>query len=262
MKLGIAFGGGGAKGFAHLGVMKVLADAGIEFDCISGTSIGAIVGAAYANQKLEVLEQIARSIRLHHIPGLFSPTLSRKGFFSGRKAVAVFLEAIGIELIEDLPKPFVAISADINREQIVVFRKGSLADALRASMSLPGVFVPVPQGDQLLVDGGTLEPVPVQAALDLGSERVLAIDLFGHLQPLGERLSKGHYWFRSVFERTLAVNQRSMTASRFREFPADVIVAPEVDDISMFDFHKAIEVIERGVQAGKKALPRIREAVQ
>ena len=179
MKLGIALGGGGARGFAHLGVLKALRDEGIEFDVVAGTSIGALVGAVYAAGSLDELEDTARSISLKDIPLLMSPAWSKKGFFSGKSALELLNELIGCDLIEELPKRFAAVSADLKSGETVVFTEGNVHQAVRASISIPAVFTPVVIDDRILVDGGLVEPVPVEICKSLGADVVVAVDLFG-----------------------------------------------------------------------------------
>jgi NTE family protein len=177
MKIGIALGGGGAKGFAHIGVLKELASAGIECDVVAGTSIGALVGAAYAAGSLKKLEEASIKIRLKDIPLLLSPTLSKQGFFSGRKVLKLLRGIIETENIEDLKKPFAAVCVDLINAEVVTFTKGSIHQAVRASIAIPGVFTPVIFEDKLLVDGGALEPVPVHTVRSLGADFIIAVDL-------------------------------------------------------------------------------------
>lgn len=186
MKIGIALGGGGARGFAHLGVLKVLREAGIECDIVAGTSIGSLVGAVYAGGDLDGLEQATRAIRLTEIPLLLSPTLSYRGFFSGKNTLALLSEYIKISRIEDFPKPFAAVASDLKNCEVVVFTEGDVCEAVRASIAIPVIFTPVLSGDRVLVDGGTMEPVPVQICRQLGADIVIAVDLFGSYPPRKE----------------------------------------------------------------------------
>ncbi|MBI2485728.1 MAG: patatin-like phospholipase family protein [Deltaproteobacteria bacterium] len=179
MKIGIALGGGAAKGFAHIGVLNALAQAGIEFDVVAGTSIGALVGAAYAADSLKKLEEASTKIKLTDIPLLLGPTWPKQGLFSGRKILKLLNEIINVENIEDLRKPFAAVCVDLKNEEIVTFTSGNLHQAIRASIAIPAVFTPVVFEGKCLVDGGVLEPVPVQAARSLGSDFIVAVDLLG-----------------------------------------------------------------------------------
>ena len=177
MKLGIALSGGGAKGFAHIGVLTVLQEAGIEFSAVSGTSMGAFVGAFYAAGKLGDLQQGAVGIKLRDIPLLLSPTLSKKGFVSGKKILKFLEESLEKEKIEELSKRYAAVCADLSNGDVVIFTEGDLISAVRASIAIPGLFIPVVFNNKLLVDGGILEPLPVRAVRELGSDFVVGVDV-------------------------------------------------------------------------------------
>jgi len=177
MKIGIALSGGGAKGFAHIGVLNALDRAGIEIDAVSGTSMGALVGAFYASGKLEELQERASGIRLRDIPLLLSLTISKQGLFSGRNIEKFLSEFLGGEKIERLNRKYAAVCIDLNKGNVITFTKGDLVQAVRASIAIPGVFKPVISKDELLVDGGIIEPLPVHAARDIGSDYVIAVDV-------------------------------------------------------------------------------------
>ncbi len=179
MKLGIALGGGGARGFAHLGILKVLTELGYDFSVVSGTSIGSLVGACYAADRLKELENTGRSIRLLDIPLLLSPSWSMHGAFSGKNIMQRLSEVIGVQRIEDLPKKYAAVSCDLSSGEKVIQTTGELSSAIRASISIPAVFTPVVRDGKVLVDGSLVDPVPVQACRMLGADFVVAVDLFG-----------------------------------------------------------------------------------
>ena len=178
-KIGIALGGGGAKGFAHIGALKAFRDEGIEFDIVTGTSIGALVGAVYAAGNLDQLAQRASEISLTDIPLLLSPAFSRSGFFTGKSALDYLQDLLQFETIDELPKPFAAVSVDILTGEPEIFTKGNLREAVRASISIPAVFTPVQFESRVLVDGGLVEPGPVEICRAIGADIVVAIDLFG-----------------------------------------------------------------------------------
>lgn len=186
MKLGIALGGGGAKGFAHIGILQVLQEHGIDFEVVTGTSIGALVGAVYVGGSLGELEQTAKDIRLTDIPLLLSPTWSLSGFFSAKTALDMLEELVPYTTIEELPKTFAAVSVDLLSERLIVHKTGNIAQAVRASSSIPALFTPIKEQSCVLVDGGLLEPVPVALCRELGATHVLAVDLFGNRQPAEE----------------------------------------------------------------------------
>ena len=183
MKLGIALGGGGAKGYAHIGILQVLLENGIEFEIVAGTSIGALVGAAYAANALEDLVATSSGIRLTDIPRLLGPTVSKTGMFSGKSVQAMLGEIVQYENIEQLPRQFAAVSADLATNKPVVFTDGLISDAVRASISIPALFTPVIKDSCFLVDGGLVDPVPIEVCHTLGATQVLAVDLFGNQSP-------------------------------------------------------------------------------
>ena len=288
MKVGIALGGGGAKGFAHIGVLKALGQAGIEFDIVAGTSIGALVGAVYASGKLSELERISRRYGVKDLPFLLGPTWPRKGLFSGNYIERLLNDIVHVKNIEDLGKPFAALAVDLNKAEVVTFTRGNLYRAVHASMSIPGLFKPVIDGDKILVDGGVLEPVPVSTLRRLGADVVVAVDLLSNLSPIS-RAAKNKSMFvdyiRSVAEkfymedlidakgregdigvslldviqRSSIVAQKRLTEYSFRDNPPDLVIAPPLSDIRVLDFHRGESIIETGRQAAEKVIPELRE---
>ena len=292
MKLGLALGGGGAKGLAHVGVLKVLARNGIDCDVVAGTSIGALVGALYAAGKLERLEQEVLGVRLTEIASILSPSWSFGGLFSGKNVLERLNGVLETDSFHDLKKPFAAITTDLDTAEIVVLKDGSLHQAIRASISIPGIFTPVPIGDHLFVDGGVMEPVPVDAVRSLGADKVLAIDLFSNRTIVDEKISRLPLWPRGIssamnhikalsplrwlkdsetkvadgpsmphmielLERSFAVSQIHITQLRLRENPPEILLTPPVADVGVLDFHRAEAIIARGEEYAEKALPDV-----
>lgn len=183
MKIGVALGGGGAKGFAHIGVLQVLKDAGVQIDVIAGTSIGALVGAVCAAGSLHHLEREALDLKITDIPGLLSPSWCFSGLFTGANAFELLNDLVEVEQFAELPLPFATVSADLYTGETVVHRAGRIHEAVRASAAIPAIFTPVMLDGRVLVDGGTVEPVPVAATRQLGADIVIAVDLFGGGSP-------------------------------------------------------------------------------
>jgi NTE family protein len=179
--IGIALGSGSARGWAHIGVLRALSEAGIEPDIVCGTSIGALVGGAYVSGRLDALDDWARSVALFDIVGLMDVTLTRGGVITGGRLFKGLRSLQPDQRIEDLPKPFAAVATDFATGREQWLQKGSLLDAVRASASLPGIFPPVKMGGQWLVDGGLVNPVPVSVCRALGAEVVIAVNLNGDL---------------------------------------------------------------------------------
>jgi len=287
MKIGIALGGGGAKGFAHIGVLKALTEAGIELDFVSGTSIGALVGAVYAAGKLDSLERLSKSYGMTDIPFLLGPTWPSKGLFSGSYVERLLNETAHVHNIEDLGKPYAAVSVDLNKAEVVTFTEGPLNRAVRASMSIPGLLTPVSHNDMLLVDGGVLEPVPVRAVRSMGAKLVVAVDLLSNLSPVGEGEEKTaasftdymrsiaeKFYMEGIFDagteeakfnlslieivqRSSIIAQRRLTEYSFRENPPDIVIDPPLSHIKVLDFHRGEHIMKLGYEAGQKSVQAI-----
>ena len=187
-RIGLALGSGSARGWAHIGVLRALGEAGIEPDVVCGTSIGAIVGALYASGRLDAFEGWVRKLTRRDVLAYLDVSLAGGGFIEGKRLADVFRAHFGDITIEQLPVPFVAVATDLMSGREVWLRKGSLLQALRASMSLPGIFTPVKQNGTWLVDGGLVNPVPISVCRALGADLVIAVNLNGDL--VGRHLQK------------------------------------------------------------------------
>jgi len=188
LSIGLALGGGGAKGLAHIGVIQALEEAGIRIDYIAGTSMGALIGAAYASGfPIDTLEKIATETDWKTTAKLFSPALSASGFIDGKK-VKDFLHTIyGDKKIEDLPIPFAATATDISDGKPYVINKGSVLEAVRASISIPVVFTPVQHANAFLVDGGLVNAVPIDIVREMGADYVIAVHIVHTVLPSQEK---------------------------------------------------------------------------
>jgi NTE family protein len=175
--IGLALGGGAARGFAHIGIVKTLIAHGIVPNVVVGTSIGAVVGGAYAAGHLDTLEEWARSLQPRNILGYLDIRLNGSGLIGGDKLAAQLEAAIGQTLIEDLPLKFATVATEVRTGHEIWLTHGRIVDAMRASYALPGIFAPVLLGDRWLVDGALVNPVPVSAARALGAEIVIAANL-------------------------------------------------------------------------------------
>jgi NTE family protein len=293
MKIGIALGGGGAKGLAHIGILKAFTEAGIRFDIVTGTSIGALVGAMYAADALAQLEEWSGQIKLGDVPGLLSPTWSSSGLFTGKNAFDRIVDMLNAQNIEDLPIPFAAVSTDLQAAEKVTHRRGNLRSAIRASSAIPAVFTPVQLDGRTLVDGGAMDPVPVQTARELGADFVVGVDLFGNwphnaeqqeeLDDLDKRLwpmgvSTAQKYLASLsgggredaeekeerpdnmiklIEDTLSVITRQLTENRLEKWPADLLVQPPVSHVGILDFHRGASIVDIGYHQARSFVERI-----
>ena len=182
--IGLALGGGAARGFAHIGIIKTLLAHGIVPNVVVGTSIGAVVGGAYATGHLDTLEQWARNLQPRNVFSYLDIRLNGSGLIGGAKLAAELEAAMGQSLIEDLPVKFATVATEVRTGHEIWLTHGRVVDAMRASYALPGIFSPVLVGDRWLVDGALVNPVPVSAARALGAEIVIAAnlssDVFAH----------------------------------------------------------------------------------
>src|SRR6184192_4384651 len=182
--IGLALGGGAARGFAHIGIVRTLVAHGIIPNVVVGTSIGAVVGGAYATGHLDTLEEWARSLQPRSLLSYLDIRLNGSGLIGGTKLAAELEASIGPTLIEDLPIKFATVATEVRTGHEIWLTHGRIVDAMRASYALPGIFAPVLVGDRWLVDGALVNPVPVSAARALGAEIVIAAnlssDIFAH----------------------------------------------------------------------------------
>ncbi len=298
--IGLALGGGAARGFAHIGVMRTLVAHGIIPDVIVGTSIGAVVGGCYAARQLDTLEKWARSLTVRGVLGQIDISLSGSGLIRGNHLARQLETALPDIRIDDLPLRFAAIATEFNTGHEIWLTRGRLSDALRASYALPGIFPPVMIGQRWLVDGALVNPVPVSAARALGARLVIAVnlnsDLFGRGTIIashgsdeaddataaeaakdnggllsmfgGERFLRRHFLGRrgrpsipTVMIEAFNVMQDRITRARLAGDPADVMVSPRLGQVGWFDFHRAAEAIEIGAEATEKALEGVNEAI-
>lgn len=180
MKVALVLGSGGARGYAHIGVIEELEARGHEIVSISGTSMGALIGGVYCAGALEAVKEFAVTLGRAEVLRMTDFTLRAPGLIKLQRAMLQLREFIGDVRIEDLPIPYTAVATDIRNMNEVWFRKGSLLTAIRASISIPAVFTPVWLGERLLVDGGLLNPLPVDPAMDTPCDGIIGVSLFGH----------------------------------------------------------------------------------
>ena len=175
--VGLALGSGSARGWAHIGVIKALLERGIEINCVAGCSIGSLVGAAFCHGKLDQLEEFARKLDWLRILSFMDITFHRSGLIDGERFVKFLHEQLKVTTIEQLKLPYCAIATELKTGSERVLNSGDLINAIRASVSIPGILTPARYNGELLVDGGLVNPVPVCAARNLGANLVIAVDL-------------------------------------------------------------------------------------
>lgn len=251
-KISLVLGGGVARGFAHIGVLKVLKREGIPIDMVVGTSIGALIGAAFcADIDLAFLEKKTQEVSLKN---LFDFGIPRLGLIEGRKLEKLIREIIGERHFQDLRLPLSVVTTDINNGVEVVYRKGLLWPVIKASCSIPGIFNPVRLDKKLLVDGGVIHNVPTEIARDLGADKVIAVDV-------GYFIQKGT--INNLFGILIQAWQvRGRELGRYQNLSAEILIKLTLPGISPVDFHKALECIQYGEEATEKKLLQIKKVLK
>lgn len=252
-KIGLVLGGGAARGFAHVGVIRALEQEKIPIDLIVGTSVGSLIGALYADKPSSFdLEIIAFKLEKEDLFD-FSVLASGTGPVKGDRLEEFVKEKVAREKIEDLPVPFAAVATNLNTGEQVVLNSGSIARAVRASSSIPGVFTPVRYRDLTLVDGGVVNNVPVDVARAMGADLVIAVNI-------GNDLS--NYNTANIIDITLqAVNIMEKEISTFKTRDADILIEPIVGFVKTMDFSKKESLMRTGMKAGKNAVPEIQKKI-
>jgi NTE family protein len=293
--IGLALGSGGARGWAHIGVIRGLKKLGIEADIVCGTSVGALVGAVHLGGDLDALEAWAQGLGKLSLLRYLDYRMLGGGFIAGRKIQNLLENSLGDVKIEDLKRPFAAVATDLTTGHEVWLRRGSLAEAARSSFALPGILPPVPSEGQLLADGALVNPIPVSVCRALGSRLVIAVNL--NTDHLGRRpdhhaafgmptdgetvvnrraksrkhdnsligqfigRNQSNVSLYSVMVASLNVFQDRLTRIRLASDPPDVTITPHVGHIGLLEFDRAAEVVQEGEDAVERALPTLREAL-
>ena len=294
-RIGLALGSGSARGWAHIGVIRALAEAGIAPDLVCGTSIGALVGAAYVGDELDRLESWVRGLRLQTVVSFLDFSLNG-GLIKGDKLIAYFRQHFVDRDIEEFSRPYAAVATDLKHGREVWLREGRVTDAVRASIALPGLFTPVRRDGAWLVDGGLVNPVPVSLCRAMGADLVIAVDLNADLlgRHLGSTPGKAPQHGEATASPSLADTMRAriqagmsqiglnhdkgpqlpdmldvlassinimqvrITRSRLAGEPADVLLTPRLADLGLMEFHRADAAIEAGRRAVEEAMPLLR----
>jgi len=252
-KVGLVLGGGAARGFAHVGVIRVLEQEKIPIDLIVGSSVGSLIGALYADKSSSFdLEVIAFKLEKEDIFD-FSVFASTTGPVKGDRLEQFVKERLAREKIEDLPIPFAAVATNLNTGEQVVLDRGSIAKAVRASSSIPGVFTPLQYQNLTLVDGGVVNNVPVDVARAMGADLVIAVNI-------GKDVV--NYNTANIIDITLqAANIMANEISAFKMRGADVLIEPNVGSVKTMDFSMKESLMRAGMEAGRNAIPEIQKKI-
>jgi NTE family protein len=294
-KIGLALGAGAARGWSHIGVLRELADNGIKPDIVAGTSIGAVIGGCYAAGKLDQIENFARSLTKRRVFAMMDISFSGMSLIGGDRLRTALEQELSGVMIEDLPIPFAAIATEVGAGHEVWLQHGPLSLAIRASYALPGVFEPVRIGDRYLFDGALVNPVPVTVCRALGADFVIAVNIAadtmyrskvipnqsasaqpsetGAKGPFADRPGAGiedrllpRYFDRrpgdapnvaTAMIDAFNIIQDRILRSRLAGDPPDATINARMDDVGMFDFHRADYLIALGRTATKRALPNV-----
>jgi NTE family protein len=297
LKVGLALGGGAARGWSHIGVMRALEREGILPDVIAGCSIGAVVGGCYAAGKLDELEDFALSLTKRRVMGLLDFHISGSGLIAGDRLKRLLDRDLLDARIEALPLRFVTIATELGTGHEIWLTRGPLVDAMRASYALPGVFDPVKLGGRWLVDGALVNPIPVTAARALGADIVICVNLNGDIRVRGTviqshgtdpeaelvevAMDEPRRWgllpnfaglggrrphdapgIATVMMDAFNITQDRIARSRLAGDPPDVMISPKLAPVGLFEFHRAQDCIEFGRQATERALSDIRELIR
>lgn len=252
IKIGLALGSGGARGFSHLGVLRVLHEENIKVDYVAGSSMGALVGALYASgQTIENMYQLAYTFKRKYYLDL---TVPKMGFIQGNRILEYMRLFTYGKNFDQLPIPLSVVTTDLYTGKKVVFNEGSVADAVRASISIPGVFVPVSHGDKLLIDGGVIDRVPVSVVKEMGADIVIGIDC-SHFKD-----NHDIYSIYDVIMQSIDIMQDELVKDV--KVNADVLLLPAVEQYSSRSFTKIKEIVEAGEKEARKKLPEIKRMIE
>ncbi len=296
-KIGLALGSGVARGWAHIGIIRRLQEEGIEIDFIAGTSVGAVVGGAYAAGALDELETWTRKLGNYSFFKFLDFKFSGGGLFGGNSLNQLMKLKFGEKDFKELDIPFTAVACELKTGHEIWLDEGKISDAIQASFAMPGVFEPVNNDNRWLVDGALVNPVPVSACRAAGCEMVIAVnlseDLYGRVMkkrkntseygifqemvkvPPSMEDSKSGSVFRKLFSHkgnapslfanmvaSLNILQNRLARSRMAGDPPDITISPRCGHIGLMEFNRAEELIEEGVIAFDENLPKLEDALE
>jgi len=263
-KVGLALSGGAARGFAHVGVLRILQKEGIPIDMIAGTSSGAVMGAAYAwsQDTIRMTKDALDAGWKKKVP-LIDPSIPKTGFIKGKKIQDLISNYVGGDTrFSDLKIPFACVTTDIDTGEEIVINSGSVPEALRASISIPGIFTVVKREGRYLVDGGLTTPVPVEVVRRMGADFIIAVNVNPDVADRMGKTSQKRVEARrepNIFQimmQSIYITTYSLARTSLEH--ADIIIEPDLSNIGAGDFNKARELINRGRQAAQDAIPEIK----
>jgi len=252
-KIGIALGGGAARGYAHIGVLNAIDELNIPISYVSGTSIGSFIGALYASGNLKNFENEVRSKNSFMKDVLFKldPVFPKLSIMNGNEVIKIFKKLTDIRTFEELEIPLTTVATDIINNKKIESNKGDIINAIKASIAIPGVLTPTYIDENLCVDGGLIDPVPLQSIVDMGSDITLAVNLYG-LQ--SSKKNDHKYNIVDIVDRSAKIILNNVTHLSFKNNEPDILIEPPIDQFKGWDFHKSNDLIEIGYDTAKKIL--------
>jgi NTE family protein len=278
--VGIALGGGGAFGIAHVGVLAALMDAGVPIDLVAGTSMGSIIAIGYAAglEPSKMTEIAGRIGNVRTALSVIDPSLTGTGLLNGRRLVAIFAPFLPCRSFDDVVVPCRVVAMDVETGERVDIGTGRLDSAFRASCSIPVVFNPVRVGSRIVIDGGMIDPVPTDVVREMGADVVVAVNVVPHLErgvttaisrsfKRASRLNPFSYLTGArdmpdmvdVFMNALQITEYEL--GNFKSLDADVLVNVDMAEFTWIDFHRALAMIERGREAGERVAHKVLSAM-
>lgn len=268
MKISLALGGGAGLGWTHIGVLRAIDESPLKIAAISGTSIGAIAGASHAAGKLDYLEKTARTANFRTLLRFMDPHFKRGAVMGARTIEKELDRELGHLTFEDLPFPVAAVAADLRTGDTIIMKSGKLVPAIRASMSLPGIFKPVQHEGRLLVDGGAALPVPVSPAREMAPDAIcLSVNLQDDFANRAEMAGIGRSDGKepnsiAIVRASVGLSLRNLGLYSLALDPPDFALSPSVGHIDMQNFTRADELIEIGYRETKEIIPKILKRIK
>jgi NTE family protein len=262
-RVALALGSGGARGFAHIGVIEVLGERGFEIVAVAGSSMGALVGGVMAAGRLTEFTEWVVGLKQRDVLRLFDPKWSSPGMITADRLIDHLGAFLGDTLIEDLPIPYTAVATDITARREVWFQKGSLRSAIRASIAIPGLITPVLADGRVLADGGLLNPVPIEPTASAPADLTVAVSLLARrpdhetaapIRTAADGRRSGNLRLADVITSSLDAMQDMIARYRMAGLPPDVHIAVPVSAGRVMDFHRAAEMIALGRELATRAL--------
>jgi NTE family protein len=264
-KVGLALSGGGMRGLGHIGVLKVLEENKIPIDFIAGTSMGAVIGAIYsAESNAKKLEKESLNVKWRD---LFDFTLSKSGFIKGDSIEEFLEDKLSHITFDDLKVPLYITALDIENGQEVVFHKGDVAKAVRASISIPGIFVPVENNGRTLVDGGVIDPIPIEILKNVGAEIIIAVNVnkveakkvIAQEEAIVKKSKKTIPSVIHTLLQTFEVMEIESCRAEIERGRADLLISPDIPILGWTDFSKTKEIIDAGEKATRDSLEELKK---